>query len=599
MTLCGAFALEPRDSDAPLPGGQARQVLTYLAARSGRLIRREVLSEVLWPRAGSAPQDPDAVLSSLLSRLRPVIAPARIESSGGGVGLLLPEGSSVDVEVAAAALEEARRALAAGDGHAAGAAAARALKIAEAGFLPEQEDDWTAGPRELVQTLRLDALECEANAAVLLGGAPLAAGEQAARIAVVLAPLRESAHAALMRVLAARGNTAEALRVYEGLRRLLMEELGVAPSPELRGLHERLVSDDEGVTPRVLLAEVLGSGNGGTPEHAAAAGGGTALAAPPAPAAPAPASWERPPLPPVVRALGSGEPAGREVALRLLHRSVARVREDGPRAAVILGDPGMGTSRLACVFARQLYDDGAYVLFGRAEPGSGGGATALREAFAPLARRRRLGRREMACGGRRGRRGTVGAGAARRLRAGRRGRARAVRRRRDRRRRIARCRQRAAAAARAGSARHAAAARPHRDDARAARRLGDVARARPPASGRPPRRRRARRPRRRRRRRARRRGAARRAAAARPGALRLRRRPPGARARGGRGAARPRRPARRAADRGSADAARERRGAAGTVERAGAARRPRGRRARRRGAGRRRSRSCWSCRASR
>ncbi len=62
VTLCGAFGLEPRDSDAPLPGGQARQVLTYLAARSGRLIRREVLSEVLWPRAGSAPQDPDAVL---------------------------------------------------------------------------------------------------------------------------------------------------------------------------------------------------------------------------------------------------------------------------------------------------------------------------------------------------------------------------------------------------------------------------------------------------------------------------------------------------------------------------------------------------------
>lgn len=250
VTLCGAFGLEPRDSDAPLPGGQARQVLTYLAARSGRLIRREVLSEVLWPRAGSAPQDPDAVLSSLLSRLRPVVAPARIESSGGGVGLLLPEGASVDVDIAAAALEEARRSLAAGDGRAAAAAAARALEIAEAGFLPEQEDDWTAGPRELVQTLRLDALECEANAAVLRGGAPLAAGEQAARIAVVLAPLRESAHAALMRVLAARGNSAEALRVYDGLRRVLMDELGVAPSPELRALHERLLGGDEGVSRR-------------------------------------------------------------------------------------------------------------------------------------------------------------------------------------------------------------------------------------------------------------------------------------------------------------------------------------------------------------
>lgn len=51
---------------------------------------------------------------------------------------------------------------------------------------------------------------------------------------------------------------------------------------------------------------------------------------------------------------------------------------------MILGEPGMGTSRLACVFARQLYDDGAYVLFGRAESDGDGGATALREAFTPL-----------------------------------------------------------------------------------------------------------------------------------------------------------------------------------------------------------------------
>ena len=379
VTLCGAFGLEPRDSDAPLPGGQARQVLTYLAARSGRLVRREVLCDVLWPRAGSAPQDPDAVLSSLLSRLRPVVAPARIESSDGGVGLLLPEGSTVDVEEAAAALEQARRALAAGDGRAAGDAAARALRVAEAGFLPEQDDDWTAGPRELVQTLRLDALECEANAAVLLGGAPLAAGEQAARIAVVIAPLRESAHAALMRVLAARGNSAEALRVYERLRRLLIEELGVAPSPELRQLHERLLSGDEGVTPRALLAEVLA---GERPQRADNSPG-PARTDDGSPHTPEP-PLARPPLPPVVHALGSGEPAGREAPLRLLHRSVARVRAEGPRAAVVLGEPGMGTSRLACLFARELYDDGAYVLFGRADPGEGGGTSALREAFAPL-----------------------------------------------------------------------------------------------------------------------------------------------------------------------------------------------------------------------
>ncbi|HST43184.1 MAG TPA: BTAD domain-containing putative transcriptional regulator, partial [Conexibacter sp.] len=352
VTLCGAFTLEPRDSAAALPGGQARQVLTYLAARRGRLIRRDVLSDVLWPAAGTAPQDPDAVLSSLLSRLRPLIAPASVQSSGGGVALTLPEGSTVDVEEAAGALERARAALAEGRAAEAWEEATHALEIAEAGFLPEQEDDWANGPRELVQTMRVDALEAQANASVALGDGQLVAGEAAARIAVVLAPLRESAHAALMRVLTERGNTAEALRVYEQLRRLLMEELGVAPSRELRTLHEELL-DAPPPEPVALKAKTA-------------------------------AILARPPLPAVVRALGSGEAIGRRAALGQLHRSVELVRRDGPRAAVVLGEPGMGTSRLACVFARELYDAGAYVLFGRADPGAAGGTTALREAFAPL-----------------------------------------------------------------------------------------------------------------------------------------------------------------------------------------------------------------------
>ncbi|MDW5597240.1 BTAD domain-containing putative transcriptional regulator, partial [Conexibacter stalactiti] len=371
VTLCGAFTLEPRDSAAALPGGQARQVLTYLAARPGRLIRRDVLSDVLWPAAGTAPQDPDAVLSSLLSRLRPLIAPASVQSSGGGVALTLPEGSTVDVEEAAGALERARAALAEGRSEIAWEEATVALEIAEAGFLPEQEDDWANGPRELVQTMRVDALEAQANASVALGDGQLVAGEAAARIAVVLAPLRESAHAALMRVLAARGNAAEALRVYEQLRRLLMEELGVAPSRELRTLHERLVAAPDAPD------APAGGGAGAGADSGASAGGATGPDA-------VEAILARPPLPAVVRALGSGEAIGRRAALRQLHRSVELVRRDGPRAAVVLGEPGMGTSRLACVFARELYDDGAYVLFGRADPGAAGGTTALREAFEPL-----------------------------------------------------------------------------------------------------------------------------------------------------------------------------------------------------------------------
>jgi DNA-binding SARP family transcriptional activator len=44
-----------------------------------------------------------------------------------------------------------------------------------------------------------------------------------------------------MEALEADGNLAEALDVYETLRRLMHDELGVAPSPVSRELHRRLL----------------------------------------------------------------------------------------------------------------------------------------------------------------------------------------------------------------------------------------------------------------------------------------------------------------------------------------------------------------------
>ena len=46
-----------------------------------------------------------------------------------------------------------------------------------------------------------------------------------------------------MAALAARGNSAEALRVYDSLVRLLSEELGVVPSQPTRELHARLLAE--------------------------------------------------------------------------------------------------------------------------------------------------------------------------------------------------------------------------------------------------------------------------------------------------------------------------------------------------------------------
>jgi DNA-binding SARP family transcriptional activator len=58
---------------------------------------------------------------------------------------------------------------------------------------------------------------------------------------VATAPFHERGYRLLMRTLVACGNDAEALRLYDDLRRLLREELGIAPSAATQELHTAIV----------------------------------------------------------------------------------------------------------------------------------------------------------------------------------------------------------------------------------------------------------------------------------------------------------------------------------------------------------------------
>ena len=143
----------------------------------------------------------------------------------------------------------ARAALAAGDAAAAFAATGEPLAIAERGLLPGLEAGWIDVRRAELGDLRLEALEVRAAAGAAMGGPEQNEAERAARAAVEAAPFRESSRAALMEVLHARGNVAEALRVFEDVRVLLREELGTAPGPALVALHERLLREEPAPAP--------------------------------------------------------------------------------------------------------------------------------------------------------------------------------------------------------------------------------------------------------------------------------------------------------------------------------------------------------------
>ena len=101
-------------------------------------------------------------------------------------------------------------------------------------LLPSWHDPWLAVEQESFRQRRLHALERGADLLCRAGRYhdALSAGLGAVRSE----PLRESAHRRVIEVHLAEDNHAEALRHYDGYRRLLADELGLAPSPTMRRL---------------------------------------------------------------------------------------------------------------------------------------------------------------------------------------------------------------------------------------------------------------------------------------------------------------------------------------------------------------------------
>ena len=241
IQLCGELVVQlgGRRRDDALRGRQGRLGFAYLLLHRDRPVRRDELVAALWPADGPPPRN--QALAPVLSRLRSAIAPAVLEGRDS-VQLRLPEPVWIDVEVALADIVSARQALEQGDPQVALGSARAAVELLAGGLLPGHEADWLDVERERIADLRVEALELAARAAVAVGGATLPQAETDAREAVAAAPFRESARVALISVLAARGNAAEALRAYEEIRALLMEELGTVPGSELMALHTSLLT---------------------------------------------------------------------------------------------------------------------------------------------------------------------------------------------------------------------------------------------------------------------------------------------------------------------------------------------------------------------
>jgi DNA-binding SARP family transcriptional activator len=218
-------------------------LFAYLVLNRLRRIERDELLIAVYGE--EAAPDHQARLSVLLSKLRRVVGAERL-TGRAQIELALPADAFVDVEVALEALHRAESHVAKGGWGAAWGPATLAYDIASRPVLPGLDRPWLEEWRRRLDHARLSGLECVASACLGLGGPELPQAASCARRLTELAPFRESGHLILMEALERSGNVAEALRVYDQLRTMLRDELGIAPGPAVREVHRRLLDSAAG-----------------------------------------------------------------------------------------------------------------------------------------------------------------------------------------------------------------------------------------------------------------------------------------------------------------------------------------------------------------
>ncbi len=213
---------------------KARTLLALLAAERGRLVPLDRVVDVLWPE--DPPGDPAANVSTLVSRSRRLLGDALVAAPGRAYGLLDGGPWSVDLDEASGWLDEAEVRRSAGERGLVAAGARRALDVLgdQPALVDEPDAAWVLPVRREADALRRRARHLLADALT-----PVEPAEAAlvAAAAVRADPFDEQAVRDLMRAQVADGRTAAALSTYDGLVRLLREELGADPDRATADLH--------------------------------------------------------------------------------------------------------------------------------------------------------------------------------------------------------------------------------------------------------------------------------------------------------------------------------------------------------------------------
>ena len=328
LRLFGGFQARFGERGLTFPTRKAQALLAYLAVRPEEKYTRNKLAAMFWGGAGKeqARQSLRQSLSSLRStvgRFHPQILMVEADCvtlDWSCMDVDVPEFERLAARGAPRDLEQAA-ALYAGD-------LLDGLDVSEEPF-----DEWLRSERARLRETAVHVLtrllQHQAKS-----GSPESAIQSAVRL-LALDPLREETHRTLMRLYAREGRLGDALRQYQTCVSVLRGELGVEPAQETRRIYREIVPRRRPlVAPRQPRARA----------RAVAHRAGEALAG----------LAGHPPL------------INRHKELAALRGALDRALDRHGGTTVILGDAGVGKTRLAEELIREMQRRGGRVLIGRA-----------------------------------------------------------------------------------------------------------------------------------------------------------------------------------------------------------------------------------------